>query len=229
MKFEKYIYKKKIKELPEDLLPREKALKYGVSSLSDNELLALSLGQGIKGLNVLGLADKILNKKNLKDLKNLTLEDLLKIKGIGKAKALQILAIIEIAKRIEDPEEKISFNSPADVYKHVKHLSNDRQEKLIAIYTNTMNQMLGEQVIAVGSLNVLNALPRDVFFPAIDHNAYGIILVHNHPNGDPNPSKEDIQFTENIKELAIKLGFELLDHIIVGKKGYFSFVQKGLL
>ncbi len=229
MKFEKYIYKKKIKELPEDLLPREKALKYGIESLSDNELLALSLGQGIKGMNVLGLADKILKNRPLKELKNITLKDLMSIKGIGKAKALQILAVFEIARRIEEDQENITFNHPEDVYVFVRDIAKERQEKLIAIYTNTMNQLLGKETIAVGSLNVLNALPRDIFFPAINLNAYGIILVHNHPGGTAEPSKEDIEFTENIKELSLKLGFELLDHIIVGKKGYFSFSDKGII
>ncbi len=229
MKFEKYIYKKKIKELPEELLPREKALKYGIDSLTDNELLALSIGQGIKGLNVLGLADKILKNRSLKELRNITLEDLISIKGIGKAKALQILAIFEIAKRMEEEQESIIFNNPEDVYQFVKELSKERQEKLLAIYTNTMNQLLGKETIAIGSLNVLNAMPRDIFFPAINLNAYGIILIHNHPNGLPEPSKEDIEFTKNIKNLAINLGFELLDHIIIGKKGYFSFSSKGLL
>ncbi|NPA53027.1 MAG: JAB domain-containing protein [Aquificae bacterium] len=229
MKFEKYIYKRKIKDLPQELMPREKALKYGIESLSDNELLALSIGQGIKGLNVLGLADKILNKKNIKDLKEIRLEDLLSIKGIGKAKALQILAIFEIVKRVEKEEDKVVFNNPEDVYLFVKDLSKERKEKLIGIYTNTMNQYLGKETIAVGSLNVLNALPRDIFFPAINLNAYGIILVHNHPNGKPEPSKEDIDFTNNIKQLSLNLGFELLDHIIVGDRGYFSFSSEGLI
>ncbi len=231
MKFEKFIYKKRIKELPEELLPREKALKYGISSLSDSELLALSLGQGIKGLNVIGLADKILKGKKLKDLKSIKLEELLKIKGIGKAKALQIAAIFEIAKRIEEDEERVIFNSPEDVYRFVKskELHKKRQEHLLVLYTNTMNEYLGESIVAVGSLNVISVKPRDIFFPAIKYNAYGIILVHNHPGGENKPSKEDIEFTRNVSELALKLGFEVLDHIIVGRKDFFSFSREGYL
>lgn len=229
MKFQKYIYKKKIKDLPEDLLPREKALKYGISSLSDSELLALSLGQGTKELNVLGLADLLLKGKKLKDLKNITLEDLLKIKGIGKAKALQILSIFEIIKRIEEEDEKIAFSNPEDVYKHMKWLSKEKKERMVALYTNTLNQLLAEETIAIGSINVLGVKPRDIFYPAIKHNAYGIILVHNHPEGSSNPSEEDIQFTDEFKNLALKMGFELLDHIIIGKKDYFSFSSKGLI
>jgi DNA repair protein RadC len=229
MKFQKLIYKKKIKELPKDLLPREKALKHGIKSLSDSELLALSLGQGTKDLNVLGLADLILKGKTLKDLKQVTLEELLKIKGIGKAKALQILSIIEIARRIEEDEEKIFINSPSDVYQLVKFLHKERQEKLICIYTNTQNQLLGFEVIAVGSLNILSAKPRDIFYHGIRLNAYGIILVHNHPEGDSKPSEEDIQFTKNISKLSLEMGFELLDHIIVGKKDYTSLANKGFI
>ncbi len=229
MKFQKFIYKKPIKELPKDLLPREKALHYGIKSLSDVELLALSLGQGTKEINVLGLSDKILKNKPLRELKNITLEDLLKIKGIGKAKALQILSIVEIAKRIEEDEEKVFLNSPSDVYALVKFLHKERQEKLLAVYTNTQNQLLGIETIAVGSLNVLNAKPRDIFFHGIKLNAYGIILVHNHPEGSSEPSQEDIDFTKNIQELSLKMGFELLDHIIIGKKEYTSFINKNLL
>ncbi|WP_293445207.1 DNA repair protein RadC [Persephonella sp.] len=229
MSFKKYIYKKKIKELPEDLLPREKALNYGIGSLSDVELLALLLGQGTKDLNVLGLADKVLNGKDLINLKNISMADLLKIKGVGKAKALQILAIKEILKRIEEDEEKLSFSSPDDVYRHLKWLSKEKQEKMVAIYTNTMNQLLGEEIIAIGSLNVLNVKPRDIFVPALKYNSYGIILAHNHPEGSAEPSKEDISFTENIKKLSIQLGFELLDHIIIGKKGFYSFSAQNLI
>ncbi len=229
MKFDKFIYKQKIKDIPKELLPREKALKYGISSLSDSELLALSLGKGTKELNVLGLSSKLLSGKTLKDFKNITFEELIKIKGIGEAKALQILSIIEIAKRIENEEEKIVFSKPEDVFDYVKYLSKERQEKLIALYTNTSNELLGEEVIAVGSLNVLRVLPRDIFFPAINLNAYGIILVHNHPNGYSKPSKEDIEFTKKIQELAIQLGFEVLDHIIVGKKDFYSFNQHNLI
>lgn len=229
MKFEKYIYKKNIKNLPKELLPREKALKYGIDKLSDIELLALSLGQGTKELNVLGLASLILKDKSLKDLKEISLEELLKIKGIGTAKALQILSIIEIAKRIEEEDEKITVNKPSDVYNLVKFLHKEKQEKLIGIYTNLQNQVLGIKTVAIGSLNIISIKPRDIFVHALELNAYGIILAHNHPEGSCEPSEEDIEFTKNLQELALKLGFELLDHIIVGKKDYISLANKGII
>ncbi len=229
MKFEKYIYKKSIKNLPKELLPREKALKYGIDKLSDIELLALSLGQGTKELNVLGLANLVLKDKSLKDLKKISLEELLKIKGIGTAKALQILSIIEIAKRIEEEDEKITVNKPSDVYNLVKFLHKEKQEKLIGIYTNLQNQVLGIKTVAIGSLNIISIKPRDIFVHALELNAYGIILAHNHPEGSCEPSEEDIEFTKNLQELALKLGFELLDHIIVGKKDYISLANKGFI
>ncbi len=229
MNFQKFIYKKKMKDLPEDLLPREKAIKYGIESLSDVELLALTIGQGTRDLNVLGLADKILKNKDLSDLKKLNLKDLLKIKGVGKAKALQIISIGEIVKRIESGDYLTMFESPEDVYMYIRWLSNEKQEKMIVLYTNTMNQLLGEEVIAVGSLNVLNVKPRDIFVHALRYNAYGLIIAHNHPEGSPNPSKEDIQFTGVVSDLSLKLGFELLDHIIIGRRGYFSFRSENLI
>ncbi|WP_029520970.1 DNA repair protein RadC [Persephonella sp. IF05-L8] len=230
MKFEKYIHKKRIKDLPEELMPREKALKYGLSSLSDAELLALSLGQGTKELNVLGLADLLLKKfKGLSSMKNITLEQLTEIKGIGKVKALQILSIFEIIKRIEHQEENTIFSTPEDVYSHVKWLSKEKKEQMLVLYTNTMNQLLGEEVVAIGSINVVSVRPRDIFQPAFKYNAYGIILVHNHPEGSPYPSKEDIEFTNLISRLSLEIGFELLDHIIVGKKDFYSFAREGKL
>jgi len=229
MKFEKFIYKKKLKELPKDLLPREKAIESGIDSLSDAELLALSIGSGVKGLNVIGLADKIIAKFGLEGLKNIKIEDLTKIKGIGTTKALQILAVIELAKRLNSSKDKIAINSPEDVYKRVKHIRNEPQERLVCLYTNTSNELLDEKTVAIGSLNILSVKPRDIFYYAIKNNAYGIILVHNHPNGYSKPSKEDIEFTKKVNALSLELGFEILDHIIIGKEDYFSFAREGLI
>ena len=230
MKDEKYIYKLKLKDIPTDLLPREKAKKFGISTLSNVEILALILGSGTKNLNVLGLSSLILKNKTLADLKNLTLEDLTKIKGIGDVKALQILAIGELLKRaLEDEEEKIIFNSPKDVYSYLKDLRKSKQEKMIVLYTNTSNELLGKEVVAIGSLNILSVKPRDIFIYALKYNAYGIILAHNHPEGEEKPSIEDINFTKRVKSLAEELGFELLDHLIIGRKNYFSFLNNNLL
>ncbi|WP_051524446.1 RadC family protein [Sulfurihydrogenibium subterraneum] len=229
MKQNRVIYKKPIKDLPKDLLPREKALKYGLSSLSDEELLAISLGSGTKGINVIGLSQKILNGKSFKDLKNLSLEELQKIKGIGTTKALQILSIIEIAKRMENDEEKIKITSVSDVYNFLKYLSKESQEHMVGIYLNSSNELIAKEVIAKGSLNVVRVLPRDILYYALKYNCNGIIIAHNHPNGSSRPSEEDINFTKKLSQLALEMGFEILDHIIVGKNDYFSFAEKGLL
>ncbi|RUM58205.1 MAG: hypothetical protein DSY60_02610 [Persephonella sp.] len=230
MKRDKYIYKLKLKDIPNDLLPREKAKKFGLSTLSDVEILALILGNGIKNMNVLGLANLILKNKRLNDLKSMKLEDLTKIKGVGEVKALQILAIGELLKRAnEENEEKIVFNSPNDVFKYLKDLRKAKQEKMIALYTNTSNELLGSETVAIGSLNILSVKPRDIFIYALRYNAYGIIIAHNHPEGEAKPSKEDINFTKKVQLLAKELGFEILDHIIVGKKDYFSFLNNNLI
>lgn len=229
MKQDRAIYKKPIKDLPKDLLPREKALKYGLSSLSDEELLAISLGSGTKGINVIGLSQKILNGKSFKELKNISLEDLKKIKGIGTTKALQVLSIIEIAKRMEDPEEKVKITSVSDAYSLLKYLSKESQEYMVGIYLNSSNELIAKEVIAKGSLNVVRVLPRDILYYGLKHNCNGIIIAHNHPNGSSKPSEEDINFTKKLSQLALEMGFELLDHIIVGKNDYFSFAEKGLI
>ncbi len=230
MKGDKYIYKLKLKDIPNDLLPREKAKKFGLSILSDVEILAIILGSGTKEFNVLGLANLILKNKRLNDLKSMKLEDLTKIKGVGEVKALQILAIGELLKRAnEENEEKIVFNSPNDVFKYLKELRKAKQEKMIALYTNTSNELLGSETVAIGSLNILSVKPRDIFIYALRYNAYGIIIAHNHPEGEAKPSKEDINFTKKVQSLAKELGFEILDHIIVGKKDYFSFLNNNLI
>ncbi|RUM59878.1 MAG: hypothetical protein DSY66_05500 [Persephonella sp.] len=230
MKSDRRIYRLKIKDIPDDLLPREKAKKYGLNSLSDAEVLAILLGSGTKDLNVLGLANLILKNRDLKDLQNLKLEELTKIKGIGEVKALQILAIGELIRRsLEDNDKSIVFNSPNDVYQYIKDLRKSKQEKMLALYTNTSNELLGVETVAIGSLNILSVKPRDIFIYALKYNAYGIIIVHNHPNGSSNPSEEDINFTNSIKNLASELGFEILDHLIIGRKDYFSFLNNGLI
>lgn len=229
MRRERTFYKKKIKELPKDLLPREKAINYGVDTLSDEELLALSLGSGTKGMNVIGLAYKILDGKGVKGLISLKLEDLLKIKGIGKAKALQVLAISQMIQRAIIPQEREKISSVEDAVKYLRFLVKESQEMMVCLYLNSSNELIHSQTVAVGSLNVLRVLPRDILFYAIKHNCNGIIISHNHPQGASKPSEEDINFTRKIKELSAQLGFDLLDHIIIGKDGYFSFAEEGLI
>lgn len=192
-------------------------------------MLALSLGSGTKGLNVLGVAGKVLQGKGIDYIKNLNFQDIQKIKGIGKAKALQILAIGEMIRRAQNPEEKEKILSVDDAYRYFKFLSKENQEMMVAIYLNSSNEVLHKQVIAVGSLNVVRVLPRDILFYAVKYNCNGIIIAHNHPNGKAQPSDEDIEFTERFIKLSNEMGFEVLDHIIVTKNDYYSFAQKGLI
>ncbi|MCX7739169.1 MAG: DNA repair protein RadC [Hydrogenothermaceae bacterium] len=230
MKQERGLYRKSVKELPVELLPREKALKYGIESLSDEELLALSLGSGTKGLNVIGLSAKVLaGSKGIKYLKDVKLDQLERIKGIGKAKALQIMAIGEMIRRSGEDGEKEKISSVLDAVKYLKYLSKERQETLVALYLNSSNEIVHRQTVAVGSLNVVRVLPRDVLFYALKYNSNGIILSHNHPEGSAKPSSEDIEFTKRLMHLSNEMGFELLDHIIIGKKDYYSFAGNSLI
>lgn len=229
MKQERAVYKKRIKELPKDVLPREKAIKYGIDTLSDEELLALSLGSGTKGINVLGVASKILDGKGIKGLVGIKLEDLLKIKGVGQAKALQVLAISQMIHRATLPQEREKISSVSDAVKYLDFLKKESQEMMVCIYLNSSNELIHRQTVAIGSLNVLRVLPRDILFYAIKHNCNGIIIAHNHPEGAARPSQEDINFTHKITELSVQLGFDVLDHIIIGKDGYFSFAEAGML
>lgn len=229
MKQERTLYRKKIKDLPKEVLPREKALKYGIEALSDEELLALSLGSGTKGINVIGLATKILDGRGVKGILNLKFEDLMKIKGIGEAKSLQILAVSQMIKRATISEEKEKIHSVKDAVKHLRFLTKESQEMMVAIYLNSSNEILHQQTVAVGSLNVLRVLPRDILFYAIKYNSNGIIIAHNHPNGSSKPSQEDVDFTAKLVKLSAEMGFDILDHIVVGKDGYFSFAEAGIL
>jgi DNA repair protein RadC len=230
MKRNSKIYRSNLKTLPNNLLPREKALNYGIESLTAVELLSLILGKGTKELNVLGLSKLILKNGKIEDLKNITMEDLKSIKGVGEVKALQILALKEIIRRIEEgEEEKIVINSSKDVFNLTKDLAKASQEKLLLILTNTENEVLFKDTIAIGSMNIVNIKPRDIFYYALKYNAYGIILIHNHPNGNPKPSQEDIKLTNKINHLSAEMGFQLLDHIIIGRKSYFSFFDNNLI
>lgn len=130
---------------------------------------------------------------------------------------------------MEDPEEKVKITSVSDAYSLLKYLSKESQEYMVGIYLNSSNELIAKEVIAKGSLNVVRVLPRDILYYGLKHNCNGIIIAHNHPNGSSKPSEEDINFTKKLSQLALEMGFELLDHIIVGKNDYFSFAEKGLI
>lgn len=219
----------KIQELPQVEQPREKFEKYGPEKLSSSELLAIILRTGIEGTNVVELSKKILQKFGEQGLAFATFEELKSIKGLGETKVMQILASIELGKRILKGKKSNLYLSPNDVWEELKDIRNQKKEYFVIFYLDTRNQEIKREVISVGTLNANLVHPREVFEPAIQSLSAQIIVAHNHPSGDPEPSAEDIQITRRLIEAGNILGIELLDHIIVANSSFLSFKEKNLL
>lgn len=218
----------KIKDLQKIDLPREKLAKYGSGKLKDHELLALLLGSGIKGLNVLELSKKILVTIKKIGIKKITLTDLLEIKGLGKAKASQVFAVLELGKRLNN-ENKIEILKAEDVWNFCTDIRGLQKEHFVAFYLDTQNCLIERQTISIGTLNSSLVHPREVFEPAVKFSASSIIIAHNHPSGSLQPSVEDKKITERLVESGRILGIEIIDHIILSKSGYLSFEQEHLI
>lgn len=216
-----------IKDLPEKDRPREKLQQKGPEGLSDLELMAILLGRGVKGHEVLTVADRIL--KALDGNKGqVNLEELQKIEGVGPAKATLISAALEFARRRIRPEGlKILF--PADILPLIQNYADRKQEHFICISINGANEVIKSRVVSVGLVNKTQVHPREVFADPITDRASAIIVAHNHPAGDLAPSTEDKEITGQLKSAGEILGVRLLDHIIFNKKGYYSFLENGEL
>lgn len=222
-----------IKDFPKDERPRERFIKHGPESLSNQELLAILLRTGTKAESVLQLAQRLIKEfEGLRMLKDATLEELTQIKGIGEAKAIQILAAVELGRRINSlsNEERYSIRSPEDGANYVmEEMRFLNQEHFVCLYLNTKNQVIHKQTVFIGSLNASIVHPREVFREAFRRSAASIICIHNHPSGDPTPSREDIEVTRRLKECGRMIGIEILDHIIIGDKRFVSLKEKGYL
>jgi len=221
----------KIKDLPKIERPREKLIAKGPQNLKDEELLAILLRTGIEGKNVLEIARQILRKYSKKRILKMKYEDLIKIKGINSAKACTILASIELIKRaLEVGEETLpKIESIKDVIAQFSYLRDKTREHLAALYLNARNELVFKKHIFVGTLDANIAHPREIFEHALANHAASVILVHNHPSGDPQPSKADLEITKRILEAGKILGVDVLDHIIITKTKVFSFKEKKLI
>lgn len=222
----------RLKEISNEFWPREKLKIKGVDSLNDAELLALILRTGTFSENAIDFSRRILGKHPLSSLKRMSLSELMQEKGIGKAKACQIIAVFELAKRVKISESKkiTSIKSPEDVFRIFSPLSSDLdQENVFAIFLNTKNAIISYRRIFIGEVNISLIHPREIFREAIRELSVSLIIVHNHPSGDPTPSDEDITVTKTIKETGKIIGIKLLDHIIIGKNKFYSFSSEGLL
>lgn len=223
----------KIKDIPTLERPREKLLKYGGSNLSDSELLAIILKTGTKDKNVIDLSYEIINNfDGIAGLKNATINDLLKIKGIGSTKAIELLATIEISKRIHynTNEAKELFNNPDSIFDNVKYLFDGvLQEHFYCFYLNSKKKLIDKKLLFIGTLNKSLVHPREVFKHAYKLSASSIVCIHNHPSGDTFPSPEDINITNALVEIGKLNSIPIIDHLIIGPDNYFSFYQNGLI
>ena len=203
--------------------PYEKCEQYGAEHLTDVELLAVLLRTGTKGENSLRLAQKILHPP-------FGSEGLLKIKGIGKVKSIQILCLAELARRMAKAEASLGldFSSPDSIARYyMEDLRHKKREVMKLLLLNTRSRLISEMDVSTGTINSTLVSPRELFVEALQKNAVSIILLHNHPSGDPTPSKEDLLTTRRIREAGALIGIELLDHIIIGDNCYFSLREKG--
>ncbi len=223
--------KKKIKDLPEFERPREKLIKKGAKALKKEELLAILLRTGLKGKNAIEIANDILVKYGDKKLLDVSYEELRNLRGVGPTKAIQILAAIELGSRLfkERSEKEIYINSPEDVVKEINHIKENKKENFVVLYLDARNRLIYKETVSIGTLNASLVHPREVFEPALRNFAVQIILAHNHPSGDPEPSEDDLIITRRLIEAGKILGIEVTDHIILAKNIFFSFKDKALI
>lgn len=218
-----------IKKLPTCERPREKLEKYGPDKLSDAELLAIVLRTGTKGLNVIELSKKILKEFPQEKLIEANVKDLKKVFGLGSTKACEIVAVLEIGRRFLKEKKSTLILSPKDVWESLKDIRDSKKEHFIIFYLDARNQVIQRETVSVGTVNANLVHPREVFEPAIKHLATQIIVAHNHPAENTSPSDEDLSTTKRLIEAGKLLGVELIDHVIVASKSYFSLKEGGFI
>ena len=221
----------KIKDLPKSDRPREKLVAKGAENLKDSELLAILLRTGKAGKNVIEIASQILTKHSKKRLLQMTYQDLVKIDGIDSAKATTLLAAFELSKRaLEVNDTNLpTINNAKDAVAQLADLRDLKKEHLVALYINARNKLIHRDLVSVGTLNANLVHPREVFEPAIARASAQVIVAHNHPSGDPEPSEDDLVITKKLVDGGKLLGIEVIDHIIITKTGYLSFKDKKLI
>ena len=228
----------KITELPKENRPYEKCLLAGPTALTETELLAVILRSGTRDQNAISLASQVLAATSstpnpgLPRLLHLSVSELMQISGIGQVKAVQLKCIGELSRRLHSAKAKmhLQFAEPSTVAEYyMEKLRHEEQEQVIMMALDGRNQYLGEQLISKGTFNASFVTPREVFREALRMQAAGIILLHNHPSGDPSPSMDDLNTTEQIRKGAETTGIALLDHIIIGDHRYFSFREQDMI
>lgn len=223
----------KVKELSLTERPREKALQYGLDQLSNRELLALILRSGTKGYNALEIADQVLAlRSTLGEVSVLNQQELITIPGINKIKAIEVLATFELGRRVTRDQilHKVCIEEPQDIVDWLnQEIGFQQQEHFMVLFLNQKNQLMSFKTMFIGTLTQANVHPREIYKEAMQQGCAKIICVHNHPSGDPTPSKADIDLTKVIVETGKMIAIPMMDHIIVAGNNYISFRQKRLI
>ena len=219
--------KKRIAELPKMERPREKLQEKGAAALSDTELMAILLGSGTSKYEVMALSEKVIKIIDEKGIR-LSVDDLVKIEGIGIAKATALSAASELFRRRIKPEG-LKIKSPLDVLPLIHHYSDRKQEHFLSLSVNGANEVLNVRVVTIGLVNQTQVHPREIFADVLTDRASSLIIAHNHPSGSLQPSNDDMDITRRIADAARVLGIRLLDHIIFSKNGYYSFQENNHL
>ncbi|MFX3615933.1 MAG: DNA repair protein RadC [Sporolactobacillus sp.] len=222
-----------MRDVPDSDRPRERMVREGAAALSNTELLAIILRSGLKNESVLQLSERLISHfGGLEMLGEASIEEFEQVRGIGEAKAAQLVASVELGKRMArpSPSARYTIRSPEDGANYVmEEMRLLKQEHFVALFLNTKNQVIHKTTLFVGSLNSSIVHPREVFKEAVKRSAASIICFHNHPSGDPSPSREDGEVTRRLVSCGKMLGVEVLDHIIIGDRKFISLKQKGMI
>lgn len=218
-----------IKEMYQSIRPRERAMMQGVSVLSDAELLALVLSSGTNKMSAVELGNEILRRFTLTELKTISVRELTTIKGIGQAKALKLVACFELLNRANEIRTQ-RMTTPKEVYDHVKSkLIHKKQEHVYVLLFDSAKMLVFEQVLFIGTITNSMIHPRELIALAYKHHATSLVMVHNHPSGDPTPSEADITLTKQLVKHLTFMGIVLTDHLVIGSLGYTSMKEMGVL
>lgn len=212
-------------------MPRERLARHGPEALRDHELLAVVLGTGYRGRNVLDLARDLLAAHPREDLVGLGVDDLGNLRGIGSAKAGVLVAAFELARRAleKGASARPVISGPTDAMPFLADIRDQRREFFVCLYLNARNQVIHKEVVSIGSLSASIVHPREVFQAAVQSAAASVVLAHNHPSGDVTPSKDDLDLTRRLVQAGEIMGIEILDHVIVGPVDFISLKERGLL
>jgi len=225
-------YRIGLKELPEEKKPREKLVKYGPDVLRISELVSIILNTGYRDENVLELSHRIIKEYGSRAIASeKNVGRLMETLGIPLVKACQIVACFELGRRFfqEEPGKMPTIRGPEDVYIYLEDMRKLKKEQFRGLYLNARNKVIHDEVISIGTLTANLVHPREVFQPAIEYLACGVIVAHNHPSGDPDPSDDDLEITRKLATVGKTMDIELLDHIIIGSKKYVSLKEKGIV